>query len=74
MHYTERLRILREGMNLSQEYVAAIIGISQRTYSDYESGRTRIPIDRLILLAKFYDCSVDYISGASDQYRFFPGK
>lgn len=74
MRYRERVRSLREERNLTQDRVADIIGVSQRTYSDYESGRLRIPVDRLMALAQFYDCSLDYISGASDIYRPYPGR
>ena len=74
MRYRERLRSLREERDLTQDRVAEILGISQRTYSDYESGRLRIPVDRLMALAKFYDCSIDYISGASDIHRPYPGR
>lgn len=72
MRYTERLRSMREEWNLTQKNIAEVLGVSQRTYSDYESGRLRIPVDRLLTLAKYYDCSVDYISGASDSLRLYP--
>ena len=74
MRYTERLRTLREERSLTQESIAEVLTVSQRTYSDYESGRVRIPVDRLIKLAQFYNCSLDYISGASDLRRPYPGK
>ena len=63
-----------EEHDLTQDRVAKVIGVSQRTYSDYESGRLRVPVDRLVDLAEFYDCSVDYISGASDIRRPYPGR
>jgi transcriptional regulator with XRE-family HTH domain len=63
---------MREERNLTQKNIAEVLGVSQRTYSDYESGRLRIPVDRLLTLAKYYDCSVDYISGASDSLRLYP--
>lgn len=72
MRYTERLRSMREERNLTQKNIAEVLGVSQRTYSDYESGRLRIPVDRMLTLAKYYDCSVDYISGASDSLRLYP--
>lgn len=74
MRYTERLRTLREERELTQESIAEVLTVSQRTYSDYESGRLRIPVDRLMTLAQFYNCSLDYISGASDLRRPYPGK
>ena len=65
MKYNERIRELREDHYLTQENIAALLHIGQRTYSDYESGKTRIPVDSLLILAQFYDVSMDYISGAS---------
>lgn len=74
MHYTERIRALREDNDLSQTEVAAIIHVAQRTYSDYESGKIRIPVDSLIILAKYYDLSMDYISGISNVKDKYPKK
>lgn len=74
MSYQYRIRELREDRSLSQQAVAETLRISQRTYSDYESGRLRIPVDRLLLLARYYDCSIDYISGASNVRRPYPDR
>ena len=72
MRYNERIREIREDHALTQQRVADLLHIGQRTYSDYESGKTRIPIDNLLILAKFYNVSVDYISGASDIRKEYP--
>ena len=74
MKYNERIRALREDNDLNQTQVAAIIHVSQRTYSDYESGRIRLPVDSLMALAKYYDLSMDYISGASNEKKNYPKK
>lgn len=74
MKYNERIREIREDNSLTQQRVADILNIGQRTYSDYESGKTRIPIDNLLILAKFYNVSVDYISGASNIKSEYPQK
>lgn len=74
MKYNERIRELREDKFLTQQKIADLLHIGQRTYSDYESGKTRIPVDSLIKLAKFYNVSVDYISGASDIKNEYPQK
>ena len=39
------------------------------TYNRYEKGIREIPLDSLMLLAKTYDCSLDYLAGISDQPR-----
>ena len=72
MKYNERIREIREDHALTQQKVADLLHIGQRTYSDYESGKTRIPIDNIMILAKFYDISIDYITGASNIQHPYP--
>lgn len=72
MHYTERIQELRENHNMNQTDVARILNIAQRTYSDYELGRIRIPLDVMIRLAQYYDVSMDYICGCSNKRSPFP--
>ena len=72
MKYNERIREIREDHALTQQKVADLLHIGQRTYSDYESGKTRIPIDNIMILAKFYDISMDYITGASNIQQPYP--
>lgn len=72
MTYYEAIRDLREDNRYTQQAIANILNIGQRTYSDYESGRTRIPVESLIILAKFYNVSMDYICGVSSVRREFP--
>lgn len=74
MIYVERIRALREDSDLKQADVAAVLKVGQRTYCDYELGKTRIPVDSLIVLAKMYNVSMDYICGVSDEKRGFPRK
>lgn len=74
MKYYERIREIREDHSLTQQMVADLLHIGQRTYSDYESGKTRIPIDNIMILAKFYNVSMDYITGASNIKSAYPKK
>ena len=74
MRYAERVRAPREDSDKTQAEIAGLLNIGQKTYSDYELGKTRIPIDSLIVLAKFYDVDMDYICGVSDLRRRFPQK
>jgi transcriptional regulator with XRE-family HTH domain len=57
---------------MTQQRIADLLNIGQRTYSDYESGKTRIPVDSLLILAEFYNISMDYISGASNIKTEYP--
>lgn len=52
---------LRENHNLKQKDVAAILGISQQTYSNYERGKREIPVHLLKPLAEFYSISLDFM-------------
>ena len=74
MTYAERIRSLREDGDKTQAEIARLLKIGQRTYCDYELGKTRIPVDSLITLAKLYNVSMDYISGVTDTKRPFPQK
>ena len=72
MKYNERIREIREENSLTQQKIADRLHIGQRTYADYESGKTRIPVDSLLILAKFYNVSMDYITGASNIKTEYP--
>ena len=66
MNYVERIRALREDNDKTQTEIAQLLKVGQRTYCDYELGKIRIPVDSLIILADFYNVSMDYICGLSD--------
>ena len=74
MNYTERIRALREDRDMTQTQIAQVLRVGQKTYSDYELGKSRIPVDSLIILARLYDVSMDYICGVSDVRKPFPQK
>ena len=74
MTYSDRIRALREDADKTQSQIADLLQVGQRTYCDYEKGKTRIPVDRLIVLARLYNVSMDYISGVSDIKREFHKK
>ncbi len=65
--YFRRLKDLREDNDLVQKEVAAILGIDQRVYSNYELGKREIPVRFVIRLAKYYKVSTDYILGLRDK-------
>lgn len=69
-----RLRDLREDNDLTQTHIAKLLNIKQNTYSQYESGARQIPIDTLVKLCEFYDTSVDYIIGLTNEKRPYPRK
>ena len=63
----KRIRDLREDKDLRQIDIAAMLGCSQRVYSNYERGDIDIPTEVLIKLSKFHGVSVDYLLGVSDE-------
>lgn len=64
--YFYRLRDCREDRDLTQVDVAKILQINQRVYSNYEIGKRNIPINHLINLAIFYETSLDYLVGLTN--------
>ena len=69
MSYYPRLRDLREDNDLKQRNIADLLFITQQQYSLYEKGERDIPSSFLIILADFYNTSVDYIIGRTDNSK-----
>ena len=67
-----RLRDLREDKDLKQSDIAKIINISQTNYSKYELGKINIPIETLKKLALYYNTSIDYILGLTNEVKPYP--
>lgn len=65
----ERLRNLREDKDLSQTFISQILHCDQSTYSRYETEDSDISVDALKKLAIFFDTSVDYIIGLTDNKK-----
>ncbi len=62
----KRIRDLREDHEMNQTAIAKILGMSQTGYSKYETGENDIPTSILIKLANFYETSIDYLLGQTD--------
>lgn len=69
-----RLRDLREDNDLKQEYLAKILKVSPRSYSAYETGSRLISIQSLMILADFYNVSIDYLVGKTDEQKPYSRK
>ena len=67
MKFYSRLKPLRQEAKLSQADVAKILRCSQVGYGMYELGKRKISIEKMIILAKMYHVSMDYIVGVSDK-------
>ena len=60
-----RIKDMRDDSDLAQKEIAAILGISQTVYSRYERGYQTIPLEHLIKLADYYQVTIDYLVGRS---------
>ncbi len=65
----ERIRNLREDKDFNQTRMAELLNCSQTTYSRYETGDLNIPIDSLVKLAIFFNTSIDYLIGLTDEKK-----
>ena len=66
MNYAKRLRDIREDRDLTQSDVAKVLQTTYQYYSTYESGKRELPFSRAIKLAVFYNVSLDYLAGLTD--------
>lgn len=66
MRIYQRLKDLREDKDMNQKEIGEIIGTSGNYYGDYEKGKRDIPTERMIMLAQFYNVSMDYITGLTN--------
>ena len=69
MNIYQRIRDMREDNDLTQKQVATILNILQSDYSQYELGKHMMGIDKYIILAKYYNVSLDYLTGLIETPR-----
>ena len=62
----ERIRALRESMNYSQMKFAQIFDLGQSSVVRYEKGEASPPLELLVRIADYFDVSLDYIFGRTD--------
>lgn len=72
MAYFPRLKDCRNDADMTQTDIGGILGINQRVYSTYETGKRMIPVDHLITLAALYQKSVDYLLGLTNEKQPYP--
>ena len=66
LEFHEHLRDIRKTHKSTQKQVANAIKVSERNYQDWEYGNTKPGFDALIALADYFDVSLDYLVGRSD--------
>ena len=64
--FSKRLRILRENIDINQEKLGKILGLSTSTIGMYEQGRRQPDNETLLKLSDFFDVSVDYLLGKTE--------
>ncbi len=69
MQFHQRLRDLREDHDKTQAEIASILKTTQSYYAQYEAGKRSIPFDRAIILAQYYNISLDYLAGLTPTPR-----
>lgn len=62
----ERLKELRLARNLTLKQMAEYLGMVQRNYQRYETGEVDPPLSKAIALADYFNVSLDYLVGRSD--------
>jgi len=68
-YHMNYLRGLREDNDLTQAYIARLLGTSQTMYARYERGANELPIRHLITLCKYYKVSADTVLGLDKKPR-----
>lgn len=68
--YGERLKYLRNTANLTQEQLGKLFEISARAVSNYENESRQIPIDLQLKIANYFDVTVDYILGRTNEPNY----
>ncbi len=69
MPYYQRLRDLREDNDLTQTQLVQKLKMHKTTYTNYEQGKRDMPFEIAIKIAKFYNVSLDYLAGLTNEYR-----
>ena len=67
-----RLREIREDRDYKQSEIAKVLKVTQAQYCRYEMGTNSIPVEKLVILAKFYNTSVGYLLGLTDERKPYP--
>ncbi len=65
--FSERVHQLRKSRGLSQKELGEVVGLTHKSISTIESGLSSTSIEKLILLAQFFNVSTDYLLGLKDE-------
>lgn len=66
MAYLTRLKDLREDRDMTQSELARLLQTTQPQVHRYEAGQRDLPLDKLVMLCRFFNVSADYFLGLPD--------
>ena len=69
MSYYSRLKDLREDHDLTQTDIANLLQTTRQQVSKWENGTQMMGVDKYVILARYYNVSVDYLLGLIDTPR-----
>lgn len=64
--FAERMKNLREEKGVTREQLANALNVSIRLISYWENGKRECNFEMLMLIAEYFDCSIDYLLGRTD--------
>ena len=64
--FNERLKMIRKSRNKTQKDVAVDVKLGERNYQSFEYGKIKPSFDTLLLLAEYFNVSIDYLVGRTD--------
>ncbi len=67
-----RIKEIRKDRGYSQKDIAKVLHTTQQQYSRYELGIQILPVEKLVILADFYNTSTDYLLGRTDEREPYP--
>jgi len=74
MFYTKRIADLRIDSDKTQQEIADVLICQREVYRRYEKGERELPLWAAIKLAEYYDVSLDYLVGLTEERLPFPKK
>lgn len=69
MYFYHRVRDLREDSDKTQRDIAAVLNMQLTVYQRYERGERELPLWAAIKLADYYNVSIDYLVGLTNNKK-----
>ena len=66
----KRIQDTRVDNDITQKQMADILNVSKYVYNNFESGRTKIPLDKIIEFADYFNLNLDYLLNLTDEKKY----